>query len=360
MNNPLLEKKNLLASPKISLLDALLLLKKNGQKCIIVVNKKRQLLGTLTDGDVRSLIIKKKDLNQSISNLYNSNPRFIEENNFDINEIKKEILKFRYELIPIVNKSKKVVDVITWDQVFKKKLISKTKVKNCEAIIMAGGEGVRLEPFTSILPKPLIPIKGKSIIERIISNFSDFGINNFYISLGYKNNTIKAFFKALKLKNKIKFITENKPLGTIGSLSLIKKKISRKKTLLVSNCDILIKTDLAKILNYHLKKKNDFTIVAASKNFTIPYGVCKTFKDGSFKNISEKPTYNTLVNTGLYIIEPNLVNLIPNNKKVDINDFISLTQKKRKKIGVFAISDDSWMDIGQWNEYRSAVKKLGE
>lgn len=360
MNNFLSGNKNLLASPKTSLLGALLLLKKNGKKCIIIVDKKRRLLGTLTDGDVRSLIISKEDLNQSISNLYNPKPRFVEEKKFDLNEIRKEILKFKYELIPIVNKSKKVVDVITWDQAFKKKNTTKTKIKNCEVVIMAGGEGLRLEPFTSILPKPLIPIKGKSIIERIILNFSDFGINNFHISLGYKNKTIKAFFRALKLKQNIKFIIENKPLGTIGSLSLLKKKSIRNKSIFVSNCDILIKTDLDKILSHHLKKKNDITLVAASKNFTIPYGVCKTFKNGSFKNINEKPTYNTLINTGLYILEPGVLKFIPKNKKIDLNDFISTLQKKRKKIGLFPIQDESWIDIGQWNEYRLAAKKLGE
>ena len=229
MSNLLSGKRNLLTSPKISLLQALMLLKKTGIKFIIVVDKKKRLLGTLTDGDLRSLIITKKNLNQTIDKLYNPKPRYVIENKFNINDLRREIIKNRYELVPVLNKLKKVVDVITWDQAFKKKFRTNPKIKNCEVVIIAGGQGARLQPFTSILPKPLIPVQGKSIIEHIISKFTEIGVRNFKVSLGYKNNTIRAFFKALKLNCKINFIIEKKPLGTIGSLSLLKKN---KKTLI--------------------------------------------------------------------------------------------------------------------------------
>ncbi len=357
MNNLLSGKRNLLTSPKISLLQALMLLKKTGKKCIIVVDKKKQLLGTLTDGDLRSLIITKKNLNQSINKLYNSKPRYVFENRFNINELRKEIIKNRYELVPVLNKSKKVVDVITWDQAFKKKFKTNSRIKNCEVVIMAGGQGVRLQPFTSILPKPLIPVQGKSILEHIISKFTDAGISKFKISLGYKNNTIRAFFKALKLQCKIKFIIEKKPLGTIGSLSLIK---NMNQSIFVSNCDIIVKSSLEEIFHFHEDKKNDITIVTAAKNFTIPYGVCQTSLKGLFKNIEEKPSYSALINTGLYVFKSSILRLIPKNRKFDINDLIEVAKKKKKKIGLFPISDESWLDIGQWNEYRLAVKKLEE
>jgi len=361
MSNLLSGKRNLLTSSKISLLQALMLLKKTGKKCIIVVDNKNRLLGTLTDGDLRSLIITKKNLNQSINKLYNKKPRYVFENRFNISDLRKEIVKNRYELVPIINKSKKVVDVITWDQAFKKKFKTNTKIKNCEVVIMAGGQGARLQPFTSILPKPLIPVQGKSIIEHIITKFTDLGIKNLNISLGYKNSTIRAFFKALKLKHKINFITEKKPLGTIGSLSLIKKnKKMSNKSIFVSNCDILVKSSLEEVLHYHNNKKNDITIVTAAKNITIPYGVCQTSLNGKFKNIEEKPSFSALINTGLYVFKSSILSLVPNNKIFDINDLIEVAKKRKKKIGLFPISDESWIDIGQWNEYRLAAKKLEE
>jgi len=361
MTNLLSGKRNLLTSPKISLLQALVLLKKTGKKCIIVVDNKKRLLGTITDGDLRSLIITKKNLNQSINKLYNPRPRYVFENRFNINDLRKEIIRNRYELVPILDKSKKVVDVITWDQAFKKKFKNSTKIKNCEVVIMAGGQGERLQPFTSILPKPLIPVQGKSIIEHIILKFTDLGIKNFKISLGYKNNTIRAFFKALKLKCKINFIIEKKPLGTIGSLSLIKKdKKMGNKSIFVSNCDILVNSSLEEVFHFHNDKKNDITIVTAAKNILIPYGVCQTSLNGKFKNIEEKPSYSALINTGLYIFKSSILSLIPKNRKFDINDLIEIAKKRKKKIGLFPISDESWIDIGQWNEYRLAAKKLEE
>lgn len=362
MTNPLLSgRRNLLTSPKITLIQALMLLKKTGRKCIIVVDRKKHLLGTLTDGDLRSLIITKKNLNQTINKLYNPKPKYVVENKFNINDLRKEIIKNRYELVPVINKSKKVIDVITWDQAFRKKFKVHPKIKNCEVVIMAGGQGARLQPFTSILPKPLIPVQGKSIIEHIISRFNEIGVKNFKISLGYKNNTVKAFFKALKLNSKINFIIEKKPLGTIGSLSLLKN--SKKKlnqSIFVSNCDIIIKSNLEEIFHFHNNKQHDITIVTAAKNITIPYGVCQTSLSGKFKNIEEKPSYSALINTGLYVFKSSILNLIPKNTKFDINDLINKAKKKKKKIGLFPISDDSWIDIGQWNEYKLAAKKLEE
>ena len=361
MSNLLSGKRNLLASPKISLLQALMLLKKTGKKCIIITDNKKRLLGTLTDGDLRSLIIKEKNLNQSINKLYNPKPRYVYENRFNIDDLRKEIIKNRYELVPIINKSRKVVDVITWDQAFRKKFKTNDKIKNCDVVIIAGGQGERLQPFTSILPKPLIPVQGKSIIEHIISKFTNLGIKNFKISLGYKNRTIRAFFKALKLNCKINFIIEKKPLGTIGALSLIKKnKKKLHKSIFVSNCDILVNSSLEEIFHYHNDKRNDITLVTAAKNILIPYGVCQTLPNGKFKNIEEKPSYSALINTGLYLFKSSILNLIPKNRKFDINDLIEMAKKKNKKIGLFPITDESWIDIGQWNEYRMAAKKLEE
>ncbi len=347
------------ASPNFTLMKALEALKNCGTKCLVVINKKRKLLGTLTDGDIRKLLISKKSLSQKIKKYYNKKPRYVFENQFNFNDLRKEILKNKYELIPVVDKNMKVINIITWDQVFSKKFLGNQKISKSRVIIMAGGEGIRMKPFTTILPKPLIPVQGKSILEHILENFSQAGLKNFNICLGYKNNTIKAFFKAMRLKHNIKFTIEKKPLGTIGPISQLKIK-SKEDPIFISNCDIIIRSDLDQILSSHKNKKNDLTIVTAIKNFKIPYGVCHTNNQGIFKKIEEKPNYNALVNTGLYVINPKVVKLIPKNKKFDITDLINTAKEKKYKIGIFPIPDESWVDIGQWNEYRSAAKKLEE
>jgi dTDP-glucose pyrophosphorylase/CBS domain-containing protein len=350
--------KNIIIKEKISLIKALQLLKKSGKKCLIISNKNLKLLGTLTDGDIRNLIISGKKLNTSIDNFYNKNPKFVFKNQYNIKDLRKEFLKDRYELIPVVDKNKKIVDVISWDQAFKKDTIQKKKLKgNIKLVIMAGGQGIRLKPFTSILPKPLIPINDKSVLEHILENFYGAGIKNILISLNFKSKTIKAYCEELKPKYKIKFITETKPLGTIGSLSLLKKETGN-NPLFVTNGDIIIKSDIQDIYNFHIQKKNDITLVVAAKKFKIPYGVCSTDKKGQLTKIIEKPFQEALINTGLYIMNPKVLNLIPSNKKYDLTHFLKDAKAKKKQIGVYPVSEDSWIDVGEWDEYKKSANKL--
>ena len=350
---------SLLIKPNISLINALETLRNSGKKCLIVVNKNKKLLGTLTDGDLRSIIISGQKLNKSIKKYYNKNPKFIYHNEYFLKDVKNEFLREKYELIPIVTKNKKVINIITWDQAFEisnkennqKNILTKTKV-----LIMAGGLGQRLKPFTSILPKTLIPINNKSVLEHILESFQMYGIKNFIISLNYKSKIIKSYCEEIKDKFNIKFLIEKKPLGTVGSLKLLKNQNS--KAIFLTNSDIIIKSDFIDIYNFHIKKKNDLTIIVAAKKFIIPYGVCKTTKEGVLSKIDEKPKQEVLINTGLYILNPNIIKIIPSKKSFDITDLISLMKKKRKKIGVFPISADAWIDVGQWSEYREAVEKF--
>ncbi len=346
----------LLTNPKITLREALKLLKTTGKKCVIIVDKKNKLLGTLTDGDLRNHILSGKKLDQTIEKVFNSNPTFFFQNKLNLKNAKKEIIKNRYELVPIVNENKIVVDVLTWDQALSSDLkISKSNLK-ASVIIMAGGKGTRMQPFTHILPKPLIPIKGKAIIEHIIDKFCHYGVKDFHVSVNYKSSLIEAYFKELKPKYKVTFIKENTPLGTAGVLNKLKKQFDQ--PVFVSNSDIIVETDFLDIYNYHKKHKNKITVVASAKNYEIPYGVCKIDKNGNLNNITEKPRFNFLVNTGLYIINPEILKSIPKNKKFDMTDLIKKVKLSKKKIGVYPVDEDSWIDIGQWNEYKLAVNKL--
>jgi len=349
--------RSIFVNPNISLISALESLKLSGKKCLVIVDKNKKLLGTLTDGDLRTIIISGQKLNKSIKKFYNKKPKFIYEDRFNIKNIRKDFIKERYELIPIVSKNKKVKKIITWDEAFQNKpQIKNNLYKKVNLVIMAGGLGSRLRPFTNILPKPLIPINEKPVLEHILNNFNDVGIKDFFISINYKSKIIKSYCEELRPKYNIKFILEKKPLGTIGSLKLFRPK--NNKPIFVSNSDIIIKSNLYEMYNFHKLKKNDLTLMAAAKKIIIPYGVCKLGKNGYLKSIDEKPKQDTLINTGLYLINPDIVKIIPSNKICDIDDFLNDIKKKGKKIGVFPISDDSWIDVGQWDEYRKAEEKF--
>ena len=160
----------------------------------------------------------------------------------------------------------------------------------------------------------------------------------------------------MKKDFKLTFIDEPKPLGTAGALSLLANKI--KKPFLVTNCDTIINADFDDLLNFHIANRNDITLVASAKKYVIPYGTCKLNKKGYLQKIQEKPKFNFLVNIGLYVMNPNLINLIPKNKFYNMTDLISAARKKNKQIGVYPIEEESWIDVGQWSEYRKAVDTL--
>ena len=347
----------LLTKSNISLKKAIRLLKISGKKCLLIVNDRQQLIGTLTDGDIRQSILSGKKLNKSIKNIYNFKPKFIFKHKSSFEKIKEIIYKNKLELLPILNEKKQVIDIITWDQIFKRKSVekSKTKIKS-ELIIRAGGKGTRLKPFTNILPKPLIPVNGKAIIEHITEKFEKAGIKKFYITINYKSSLIEAYFRETNPRYKIQFIKEIRPLGTAGILYKFSGKF--KNPVFVTNSDIIINTDLNKILEFHKKKKNDITLVASSKNYQIPYGVCNVDNQNNLKFISEKPKLDFLANTGLYIIDPKIFYLISKNKITEMTKLISLAKNKNKKIGVYPIDDDSWIDVGQWSEYNKAIQKF--
>ncbi len=339
-----------------SIQDALTSLVGSGSKCLIVVDSKNRMLGTLSDGDLRKAILKGKKLSYKISTIFNKKPKYLLEDSYTELKAQNLFLKFLVDIIPIITSQKNIVKIIKMDDVFKNNYVKKIKKNDIPVVIMAGGKGTRLEPFTSVLPKPLIPIKGKPIINHIIDRFSEFGSNEYYLSINYKSRILKAFFEESKKNNKISFIEEKIPLGTIGAISKLSRNI--KSTFFVTNCDIIIDCDYADVLEYHNKNMNVITIVASFRNYTIPYGDCILDNDGLLDQINEKPNFNLLANTGMYVMNRDVIKNIPKNKKFDLPQLIHKLKKLNKRIGVFPVSEEAWVDIGQWNEYKKAIGKL--
>ena len=347
---------NIKISKDFSIKKSMKLLNKTEKKCLIVIDNNNKLLGTLSDGDLRKGILKGSAINDSINNLYNTKPNVIIKKKYTLQLAKKIFLKNKFDLIPIVDSKNFLVDIVLWEDVFDKKLVKIKKQVDAEVVIMAGGKGTRLEPFTKVLPKPLIPINDKPVIQHIIESFTINGIKKFYLSLNYKGYILKAFFKELKPSYEFEFIEEKKPLGTAGSLFYLKNNIS--KPFFVTNCDVIINIDYKSLYNFHINNKFDITLVASAKEYTIPYGTCILNKHGHLSSIKEKPSYDFLINSGLYVISPSVLELIKEGVFYHITDLISDAMKNKMKVGVFPIDDDEWVDIGQWAEYKKAIEKL--
>lgn len=337
---------------------AIKILNKYRTRTILVIDKSNKLIGTLSDGDIRRSIIKGFNLESSINNIYNKKPIFIYENKIDKNKIRTIFLKKKIHLIPVINKSNKLIKILYLEDVldlndFKNEF--KENSKNLGVVIMAGGKGIRMMPYTKIFPKPLLPMKDETIIDLIVSKFLNYNINNFYVTTNYKHQIINSHFKKYKEKINYRLIKENKPLGTAGSLSNLKS--SKEKLFFVSNCDVVVDENFNDILEFHTKNKYDFTIVASKKTIKFPYGVCLLDNKKKFRGFKEKPNYNYLLNIGLYLINKKELKFLKRNHKIDMDDFIIKLKNKNKKIGVYEIDTNKWKDLGNWESYNSYMGK---
>ncbi len=342
-----------LISPKESIKKAILKMKKSGARTVVVTNPNKYLLGTLSSGDIQKSLLKNSDINSNVESIYNKNPKKIFIKNLNIQELKKLFLDGQYGLIPVVNNSNIVQRIITWDEVFnnEKKL---DKLKKIDIVIMAGGKGERLQPYTKVLPKPLVPIDNKPMLEHIIENFNYFNFKKFHLILNHHANLIKSYFESSKNKNyQVNFVKEPKPLGTIGGIHYLKK--IKSKDFLIGNCDTLFRIDYLKFFETHKKNKNLITLVVSSENHVFPYGSCK-LKSNRLISFKEKPSFHFMTNAGLYFAKKEIIKLIPRNKFFNMTDLINKCLKLKKKIGVYKISSEAWTDLGQLSDFKKALK----
>jgi len=348
--------KNLKITANVSIKKALQLIKKNGAKALVVVDRNDKLIGSLSDGDIRKAILKNISLNKNIKNIFYKKPKYLVQGQYSKQSLNNLIHKNNFTIIPVIDDFKKVKEIITLQSLSKNKtkiLKRKSILNKVPCIIMAGGKGTRLQPFTDVLPKPLIPIKKQTVIERIINNFTDYGVNKFLISINYKAEILKAYFKELKPKYKLKFVTENKPLGTVGSLSKVSKREG--KNFFITNCDTISDVNLGDMYKFHIKNNYDVTLLTSSKIHKIPYGVCHVAENGDLKNIEEKPKFDFLVNVGLYLVNNEVIDFIPKNKIFHFTDLIKVLQKKKYRIGLFPVYKNNWLDVGEWDEFKKTV-----
>lgn len=336
--------------------DALKQLEETERKILFVVDGENHLVGTLTDGDIRRWILSEGSLDGTVAKICNPDP-YVAHRGYDVEAVKKEMLEKRISAIPVVSADREVVEVLFWEDMFGEGHARRlAKPIELPVVIMAGGKGTRLDPFTRILPKPLIPLGEKTVIETIIDAFVACGVGKFYISVNYKSRIIKSYFEELNPPYVIEYIHEDKPLGTAGSLRHLLGRVDT--ALIVTNSDVIIKADYRDIVEHHRSSGNDITLVASLKNYNIPYGICELENGGRLSRIQEKPEYSFLVNTGMYVLQPETLAFIPENEFFHITHLIEKARAAGGRVGVFPISDKSWIDTGEWIEYKNALKQF--
>lgn len=341
--------KEFLIDEECSMLEAMELLDKVAKK-VLFITKQERLIAAITDGDIRRWILKKGNLDAKVKDVANYKPSYIYEK--DKQKAKKYMARHSIEALPIVDQNLRIISILFWDN----EEISSRKKMDVPIVIMAGGLGTRLYPYTKILPKPLIPIGEIPIAEHIINRFNKAGSKDFFLIVNHKKNMIKAYFNEIKKKYIINYIDEDKPLGTGGGLSLLKGKIN--STFILSNCDILIEEDYEKMYSFHKKEKNLITMICSLKKIKIPYGVVEIGQNGEIESMSEKPELSFFTNTGMYIVEPRVIEELEENRFVGFPDIIEEYKNAGEKIGVYPISENAWMDMGQLDEMEEMIKRL--
>jgi len=340
--------------PLFSLLDAMKRMDELMVKTLFVINEEH-FEGIITLGDIQRAIIKNVALKEPVSHILDKDKIYgYSAEGEDV--IKEKMRRMRAEVMPILDDKGSLVDVWFWNDLFKKTELSQRNKINLPVVIMAGGKGTRLKPITNVIPKPLVPVGDKTILEVIMDQFEGIGCHKFYMSVNYKADMMKYYLSQLDHKYDIEFFMEDKPLGTIGSVSLLKGKITT--PFFVSNCDSINEQDYRDVWDYHVQNHNDMTIVTMVKSFKIPYGVIETGENGLMTALKEKPEQTYQVNTGVYILNPELIDEIPEGEFFHITHLMEKVQARGGRVGCFPVSEHSCKDMGEWPEYLRMIKVL--
>lgn len=342
-----------------SIREAVKQMDRNGKGFVTVVDAKERVMGVLTDGDFRRAVLKGISLDDDVVRILNTQFYYLEQD-YTLTEVESLFLHAPIKQIPILDKGK-LVDILFREAYYVKlQSLQPTVQLNLPVVIMAGGEGKRLEPLTKIFPKALLPIENRPILDYIIDEYERYGIQEFYVSLNYKSSLIKVYLEDRfgEGKGRVHFVEEKKPLGTAGGLSLLAGRVEG--DFFVSNCDILIKADYRSIAEYHSREGNLLTIVGSTKHFTVPYGVCDIDEEGTLLRFQEKPHFDFLVNTGMYVLSSKLLSRIPKETYTDMTDLVMNLLKGKEKVGIYPVSERAWIDIGEWEKFREASELISE
>ena len=313
---------------------------------IFVVDSNQKLIGSLSDGDIRRGLIKGITIENKVDEIIQENPRVIRKGDSDLEKLI-EYRNNQYKIIPIVDFEDRVINVINFHKI--------RSFLPLDAVIMAGGKGQRLLPLTQSTPKPLLIVGEKPIIEHNIDRLSSYGISDFWVSINYLGDQIQSYLEDGRKKDvHIKYIQEDKPLGTIGAVSLIKD--FEHDYVLITNSDILTNIDYEHFFLDFVKENADMAIVTIPYNVNIPYAVLDT-DDGHVLSFTEKPTYTYYSNGGIYLLRRHLLEYIPLNEFYNATDLISKLINLKMKVYSYPLTE-YWLDIGNHDDFKKAQKDI--
>lgn len=333
-----------------SISDSIRKLNEGGEK-IILITRNQKLTGVVTDGDVRRWILNKGSFDKTVSQLMHRNPHVLL--SADIEKARQKMLDFHIEALPVVDDENIPTDVIFLREVIEKNQKQYGQI-HVPVVIMAGGKGSRLYPYTNVLPKPLIPIGATTILERIIESFRKNGCNEFVLVLNYKKNLIKAYLDEKEKEYLVRYVEEDDYRGTCGGIRLLHNQLAG--TFFVSNCDVLLDLDYAKLFDYHKRNRNEITVVTFLKRVQIPYGVIELGEGGTIRGLLEKPSQICNVNTGIYLMEPSVIKDIPDGRTYDMPELINKLLEENRNVGAYPVTENRWHDMGEMTQLQRMLE----
>ena len=337
----------IIADRSITVCDAMRIIDRSELRIVFIADRGR-LIGTLTDGDVRRYLYKGGSIEDPAENAANHSPRTARDH-----LLAAELYdRLDYIAIPIIGEDGMITDIYVGEERPQEKF---TPI-DVPVVINAGGKGTRLDPFTRVLPKPLIPVGDLPIIEHIMQRFEKYACTDFSVIVNYKKELIKAYFRETEKQYNVTWYDEEKPLGTGGGLSLLKGKMDG--TFVFTNCDTLLLSDYDSIIRFHKNNGNAVTMICAWKNLQIPYGVVDMGINGAIEKIREKPELSFLTNTGMYILEPEVIDDVPDDTPITMPEIAQMEMEKGRRVAAFPANESDWLDMGQMSELEKMRERL--
>ncbi|WP_107686842.1 nucleotidyltransferase family protein [Campylobacter concisus] len=330
--------------------DALQTINNGGLQIAIVVDENDSLVGTVTDGDIRRGLLNGLDLNSNINLIVHKSPSIA-----NVGDTKESILKIalakKLHKIPLIDELGKLVGIEDIEDIIKP--VSKTN----KVILMVGGLGTRLRPLTQDTPKPMLKVGNKPILQTIVEKFAEYGFVNITMCVNFNADIIKDYFgDGKEFGVNIDYILEQKRMGTAGALSLLKERPN--EPFFVMNGDLLTNVNFEHIFNYHTLNKATATMCVREYDYEVPYGVVK-MNDNKIVDISEKPVQKFFVSAGIYMLSPEILDLIPKNEFYDMPTLFEKAISKEKNVISFPIHE-YWIDIGRLEEYQKANEEYAK
>lgn len=313
---------------------------------VFIVDEENRLLGSLTDGDVRRGLIKGITIDHSVDDIIQPNPRYIRKGEQDI----KKVIEYRegnFRVVPIVDKESKIVNVINFREM--------RSYLPVDAVIMAGGRGQRLRPYTDSTPKPLLKVGEKPIMEHNVDRLALYGIDDFWVSVKYLGEQIEQYFADGSSKNvNIKYVWETEPLGTIGAISSIDD--FEHDYILVTNSDLLTNLDYEHFFLDFMNQDADFAVVSIPYQVNVPYAVLET-EETRIKSFREKPTYTYYSNGGIYLMKKDVLKYVPKDAFFNATDLMETLIEKGYNVVSYPLPG-YWLDVGKHEDFEQAQKDI--